>query len=85
MPDTPILVLRFPDGDVEWRSTRGELPIGARVRARGCLWRIREYADSGAAILESADVDGVGTAGSPAVNPSPIGDEPLTVEVLAVA
>ena len=85
MPDTPILILRFPDGDVEWRSTREELPIGARVRARGCLWRIREYADSGAAILEPAEVSGVGTSGGRTVNPSPIGDEPLTIEVLVAA
>jgi len=85
VPDTPILILRFPDGDVEWRSTRGALPIGAQIRARGCLWRIREYADSGAAILESADVAGVGTSGGRTVNPSPIGDEPLTIEVLAAA
>ena len=85
MPNTPILILRFPDGDVQYRSTRGELPIGGQVRARGCLWRIREYTDSGAAILEPFEVAGVGTAGGPAVNPSPIGDEPLTVEVVVAA
>lgn len=55
------------------------------MRARGCLWRIREYADSGAAILEPAEVSGVGTSGGRAVNPTPIGDEPLTIEVLAAA
>ena len=85
MPDTPILILRFPDGDVEWRSTQSELPVGAKVRARGTLWRIREYSDGGAAVLEVFEVPGVGTPGSPAVNPTPIGDQPLTVEVLAAA
>ena len=85
MPNTPILALRFPDGEVEYRSTRGELPIGAQVRARGRLWRVREYSESGAAILESADVPGVGTPGARTVNPSPIGDEPMTIEVLVPA
>ena len=85
MPDTPILILRFPDGDVQYQSTRGELPIGARIRARGTFWRVREYADSGAAILEPFEVPGQGTPGSRTVNPSPIGNEPMTVEVLAEA
>ncbi len=85
MPDTPILILRFPDGDIEYRSTRGELPIGAQIRARGCMWRICQYTESGAAILESAEVPGQGTPGSRTVNPSPIGNEPMTVEVLAAA
>ena len=35
MPDTPIILLRFPDGDVEYRSTGGELPVGVLVRSRG--------------------------------------------------
>lgn len=85
MPDTPILILRFPDGDVEWRSTQSELPVGAKVRARGTLWRIREYSDAGAAVLELFEVPGQGTPGSRTVNPSPIGDEPMTIEVLAAA
>jgi hypothetical protein len=85
MPTTPILGLRFPDGDIEYRSTRGELPIGAQVRARGCLWRVREYGENGIAILESAEVPGQGTPGSRTVNPTPIGDEPMTIEVLAAA
>jgi len=85
VPGTPVLILRFPDGDVEYRTTRGELPIGAQVRARGCLWRIREYTESGAAILERAEVPGEGTAGGRTVNPGPIGDEPMTIEVLVAA
>ncbi len=86
MPGTPILILRFPDGDVQYQSTRGELPVGTKIRARGTFWRIREYAAGGAAILELFEVlGGQGTPGSRTVNPSPIGDEPMTIEVLAVA
>jgi len=85
MPTTPILALRFPDGEVEFRSTRGDLPIGAQVRARGCLWRVREYTANGAAILESAESPGEGAAGGPVVVPGPLGDTPLTVEILAAA
>lgn len=85
MPDTPILILRFPDGDVEWRSTRSELPVGAKVRARGTLWRIREYAEAGAAVLEVFEVPGQATPGNRTINPHPIGDKPMTVEVLAAA
>lgn len=85
MPETPILALRFPDGVVEYRSTRGELPIGAKVRARGALWRVREYTENGAAILESAESPVEGAPGGPRVNPSPLGDTPLTLEVLVEA
>ena len=85
MPETPILILRFPDGDVQYQSTRGELPVGAKIRARGTFWRIREYAAGGAAILEVFEVLGQGTPGSRTINPTPIGDEPMTIEVLAVA
>ena len=85
MPETPILILRFPDGDVEWRTTREALPVGAKVRARRTLWRIREYSEGGAAILEVFEVLGQGTPGARTVNPSPIGDEPMTIGVLAAA
>jgi len=44
---TPILLLRFPDGDVEYRSTRGELSVGAVIRSRGAKWRVREYVPEG--------------------------------------
>jgi hypothetical protein len=73
-------MLRFPDGDVEYRSTRGELPIGALVRSRGSQWRVRRY-ESGAAILE--EVEAPGAPGGPVVTHSPLGDEPVTLEVLA--
>jgi hypothetical protein len=85
MPETPILALRFPDGDVEYRSTLGELPIGTQIRARGTLWRIREFGENGIAILELAVVPGEGTAGGSTVNPTPIGDEPMIIEVLVEA
>lgn len=85
MPDTPILILRFPDGDVEWRSTRGELPVGALVRSRGTTWRVRHY-DGGTAFLEAAEdgggAGGAGASAGPGVLPLTLGDEPLTVEVL---
>jgi hypothetical protein len=83
MPTTPILILRFPDGDVEHRSTRGELPVGALVRARGALWRIRSY-QGDAAILEP-DEDTEGAVGGPVTLPNAFDDTPLTLEVLAVA
>ena len=85
MPETPVLILRFPDGDVEWRTTHEALPVGAKIRARGTLWRIRGYSEGGAAILEVFEVPGQGTPGSRTVKPIPIGDEPMTIEVLAAA
>ena len=87
IPTTPILLLRFPDGDVEYRTTRGELPLGALIRSRGPTWRIRRY-DGETAFLEPAE-DGTGAAsaagasGGAGVLPLTLGDEPLTVEVLA--
>ncbi len=85
IPTTPILILRFPDGDVEYRSTRGEFPIGTLVRSRGSLWRIRQHTESGAAILESAEEPTQGAAGGPVVIPDPLGDKPLILEILAEA
>jgi len=84
IPSTPILILRFPDGDVEYRSTRGELPVGTLIRARGTLWRVRRY-DGDAAFLEEAEPQ-PGSAGAPIVIPDPLGgDTPLTLEVLTEA
>jgi hypothetical protein len=78
------MILRFPDGDVEYRSTRGELPTGALVRARGTTWRVRSFTGR-VALLESAEqpVDGDGAAGGPVVIPTPLGDQPLTLEILS--
>ena len=36
-----VLLLRFPDGDVEYRSTLADVVEGTRVRARGTSWRVR--------------------------------------------
>jgi hypothetical protein len=80
IPTTPILLLRFPDGDVEYRSTRGELPVGSLVRTRGTLWRVREY-NGEAAYLEVAEAP-PGPAGGPVVIPDPLGDTPLTLEIV---
>jgi len=80
IPHTPILLLRFPDGDVEHRSTRGELPVGTIVRSRGTLWRITRF-ENDAAILEAAAVDGA--PGGPVVSPDPLGDTPLTLEIFS--
>jgi hypothetical protein len=90
IPTTPILTLRFPDGDVEHRSTRGELPVGTLIRARGTLWRIRDFVGA-AAILELAEADQDGADGAhgastgPLVKPAPLGDMPLTFEVVPEA
>ena len=84
---TPILTLRFPDGDVEHRSTRGELTLGAVIRARGALWRVREYLGQ-TVLLEPAEplpVDGAPTPSAPTVIPTGLGDDPLTVEILSAA
>ena len=81
IPTTPILLLRFPDGDVEYRSTRGELPVGTRVRARGSEWRIARYQGT-SAYLEPLD-DASGAPGSPLATPLGLGDDPLTLEILS--
>jgi hypothetical protein len=80
MPDTPIVTLRFPDGEVEYRSTRGELPIGVLVRSRGTYWRVSRYVE-GTAFLEPASADDPFQHG-PKVTPSPLGDEPFLLETI---
>jgi hypothetical protein len=83
IPTTPVLILRFPDGDVEYRTTRGKLPVGSLVRARGTHWRVKAYKGE-SAILESDGTDGGdGAPGQPIVLPDPLGDTPLTVEVMS--
>lgn len=83
IPTTPILLLRFPDGDVEYRSTRGELPVGAVIRSRGSMWRIQRY-ERTTAFLEPVD-DPAGAPPGPTLSPTGLGDEPLTVEILSAA
>jgi hypothetical protein len=80
IPTTPILMLRFPDGDVEYRTTQGELPVWALVRARGALWRVQGYVKQ-AAVL--ASFDGDGAPGQPLVRPDPLGDTPLILEIMS--
>ena len=77
--------MRFPDGDVEYRSTRGELPVGTQVRSRGSVWRVREFSGS-AAILEPVESEDLaGPAGGSVITPGPLGDKPLTFEILTEA
>ena len=82
IPTTPILLLRFPDGDVEYRSTRGELPLGAQIRARGAEWRIARY-DGATAFLEVLQEDAAGAPGGPTLSPIGLDAAPLTLEILA--
>ncbi|HYH61247.1 MAG TPA: hypothetical protein VD766_05225 [Solirubrobacterales bacterium] len=83
MPGTPIVLLRFPDGEIEWRSTRGELPTGVLVRSRGTLWRVRDH-DGDAVILEEASLDDQASHG-PVTTPTPIGDRPVLLETVLAA
>jgi hypothetical protein len=53
------------------------------VRARGTVWRVREFRGSAAYLEEAAPQPG--PMGGPIVLPDPLGDSPLTLEVLAEA
>jgi hypothetical protein len=80
-----VLLLRFPDGDVEYRSAAAlaEIVEGSRVRARGTSWRVRSI--NGLTVtLEAVDtVAPDGASAGPVVIPDPLGDKPLTLEILA--
>ncbi len=81
------MTLRFPDGDVEHRSTPEELPVGAVIRARRTLWRVQEHVGQTVfleAVEEDEPVDGAPTPSTPQVVPAGL-DEPLTVEILSAA
>jgi hypothetical protein len=80
-----VLLLRFPDGDVEYRSTLTDVVEGTRVRARGTSWRVRSI--NGLTVtLEAIDtVAPDGASAGPVVIPDPLGDKPLTLEILAEA
>ena len=80
MPGTRIALLRFPDGDVEWRSTSKELPIGVLVRSRGALWRVQAH-EGGAVILKEASLEDQASHG-PVTTPTPIGDRPVLLETI---
>ncbi len=77
---TPILLLRFPDGDVEYRSTGSVLPVGVLVRSRGALWRVRAH-EHGAVILAEASLEDQASHG-PVTAPTPIGDRPVLLETV---
>ena len=73
MESKPTLTLRFPDGEVEYRMSAIELPVGVLVRSRGALWRVSRY-EGGAVILEPASPGDQARHG-PVVRPTPLGDD----------
>lgn len=75
-----ILRLRFPDGDVELRWTSNELPVGALVRSRGALWRVRRQ-EHEAVVLEPASPEDQARYG-PVIKPTPLGDESILLETI---
>ena len=78
-----VLLLRFPDGDVEYRSTLADIVEGTQVRARGTSWRVRSINGLTVTLeaVETAAPDGA--SAGPVVIPDPLGDKPLTFEILA--
>lgn len=78
-----LLLLRFPDGDVEYRSTLADIAEGTRLRARGTSWRVRSINDL-TVMLEAVETGAPdGASAGPVVVPDPLGDKPLTLEILA--
>ena len=80
MPGTQIILLRFPDGDVEYRSSGSELPVGVLVRSRGALWRVRK-SDGSTVILDEASPEDQASHG-PVTAPTPIGERPVLLETI---
>jgi hypothetical protein len=57
--------------------------VGTIIRSRGQLWRIARF-ENEAAILEAADKSrNDGAPGGAVTSPDPLGDTPLTVEILS--
>ena len=81
MPDTQIILLRFPDGDVEYRSSGSELPVGVLVRSRGALWRVQAHTERGAVILAEASVEDQASHG-PVTAPTPLGERQVLLETI---
>jgi hypothetical protein len=77
---TQILLLRFPDGDVEWRTSQAELPVGTLVRSRGALWRVSTYDGTTVSLVAASAEDNI--QHGPVVKPSPLGDEPFLMETI---
>lgn len=83
MPGTPVVRIRFPDGEIEYRTTRGQLEVGTRINSRGVIWRVTGY-DRHTVLVERADAP----RAAPPIGetlPLPLGVEPPTVEILTVA
>jgi hypothetical protein len=83
VPSTPIAKIRFPDGDVEYRTTRSALEVGARIRSRGVVWRVTGYDGSTVLVVRDESI-----SVAPSIDqalPYPLGVEPPTIEILAVA
>ena len=80
MTDTKIILLRFPDGDVEYRSSGSDLPIGVLVRSRGALWRVRAH-ERGAVILAEASLQDQASHG-PVTAPTPLGERQVLLETI---
>ncbi len=80
MSDTPLLRIRFPDGEVEIRWNTSELPIGVLVRSRGALWRVSQYS-GGTAMLEPASLEDQASHG-PVVRPTPLDERPILLETI---
>ena len=62
--------------------------MGTLIRTRGTVWRVRELLGV-VVVLESPETESgdpaTGTPGVRSINPSPLGEEPLTIDVLSVA
>jgi hypothetical protein len=59
--------------------------VGTIIRSRGRQWRIARF-ENEAAILEAASDSAVdGAPGGPLTSRDPLGDTPLTVEILSEA
>jgi hypothetical protein len=57
--------------------------VGTVIRSRGRQWRIARF-ENEAAILEAAEESGTdGAPGGAVTSPDPLGDTPLTVEILS--
>jgi len=62
--------------------------VGTLIRARGTVWRVRDYKGSQTVLLEPVEeepVDGAPTPTVPTIVPAALGDEPLIVEILSAA
>jgi hypothetical protein len=80
-----VWFVRYPDGEREYRTINGELSTGAIIRARGVLWEVTEIHDERTLVVATHTVDEAAPAAEPATLPTPLDDEPLTLDVMTVA